>query len=238
MAYQRDFQGDLEFVSENISAQSGMRVLDIAVAGAALIIFSPLFLAIAIAVIVDSGFPILYRQRRIGKNGHIFEILKFRKFYKDVGNGSPLTAKNDSRMTPLGRVLARTKLDELPQLINVLRGEMSIVGPRPESLAFADCYTGAFRRLLAYKPGIFGPAQIVFRNESSRFPAGVDPATYYRDVLFGEKALIDLDYYARRTPMSDLWILANGVLSVFISLPPPEDCAVAAGEGQRTAGND
>ena len=109
-------------------------------------------------------------------------------------------------MTEMGRILAATKLDELPQLWNVLRGDMALVGPRPETLNFTDCYRNGFEKILEHKPGIFGPCQVLFRHEI--YPAGVDVMEYYRRVLFPAKAKIDLACYLRRTLASDLgWIL-------------------------------
>jgi lipopolysaccharide/colanic/teichoic acid biosynthesis glycosyltransferase len=117
-------------------------------------------------------------------------------------------------MTPLGRVLGETKLDELPQLWNVLKGDMSIIGPRPESLEFADCFADAYRSVLNHKPGIFGPSQAFFRDECLLFPAGGDPTHFYRNVLFPLKARFDLSYYPTRTIKSDLVWLVRAVLAV------------------------
>jgi lipopolysaccharide/colanic/teichoic acid biosynthesis glycosyltransferase len=119
--------------------------------------------------------------------------------------------EHDDRLTAIGPVLAAFKLDELPQLWNVLRGDMSIVGPRPETLAFADCFRNGFEKILEHKPGLFGPCQVVFRHESKLFPAGACVADFYREVLFPAKAKIDLAYYSRRTAASDLgWVLRAG----------------------------
>jgi lipopolysaccharide/colanic/teichoic acid biosynthesis glycosyltransferase len=206
--------------------QSGLspgRILDLAVAIAAIVVLGPIMVLIALAVLIESGRPIFYSQTRLGLKGRHFRIYKFRKFYHTCGaDGLPLTMKNDSRMTRLGRILARTKLDELPQFWNVLRGDMSMVGPRPESIDFADCFTAPYRGVLDYKPGIFGPSQVMHRNESSRFPAGADPTEFYREVLFAEKALSDLSYYPERTVWSDLGWIARGVLAVvgWRMLPP------------------
>ena len=154
--------------------------------------------------------------------------MKFRKFRVKCGShGLPLTLDNDPRMTVVGRILARTKLDELPQLINVLRGEMAIVGPRPESLDFVDCFTPANRNVLEFRPGIFGPSQSAFRNECAFYPADSDPTSFYRRVLFPIKMSVDLAYYPNRSLLSDFkWIFA-GVLSVIgvqgtsVRLPAP-----------------
>ena len=115
------------------------------------------FLLVILAIWLETGRPFLFSQIRLGYRGKQFRIYKFRKFYpEETSLGSPLTAKNDSRMTRLGRFLEKSKLDELPQLWNVLLGDMSFVGPRPETPNFADCFEQRFADVLAYRPGIFG----------------------------------------------------------------------------------
>ena len=136
-----------------------MRVLDVVFAAAGLAILLPLFLLISLAILVDTGRPILFAQTRLGLGGRHFRMLKFRKFRNDVGpDGLPLTMPNDERLTPVGKFIDTTKLNELPQLWNVLSGDMSIVGPRPETLDFADCFVGRYQGVLDYKPGILGPS--------------------------------------------------------------------------------
>jgi lipopolysaccharide/colanic/teichoic acid biosynthesis glycosyltransferase len=203
---------------------SASRLLDLIIATTALAIFSPIMILAALAIWFDSGRPIFFSQVRLGRQGRRFRIYKFRKFCNEsAAAGSPLTMKNDARMTRPGRLLRKMKFDELPQLWNVLKGDMSIVGPRPESLDFADCFTGAYLRVLNYLPGIFGPSQVFFRNEDSFFPDDSDPARFYRDVLFPLKANIDLAYFPHRTIFSDIGWTMRGVLAVFgcRSLPPP-----------------
>jgi lipopolysaccharide/colanic/teichoic acid biosynthesis glycosyltransferase len=193
------------------------RILDILCAGMAAAVLMPVFLVVALAILIESGRPLLYSQLRLGHNGRPFRIYKFRKFRPNCDlNGYPLTLERDSRMTAIGRILAATKLDELPQLWNVLRGDMSLVGPRPESLAFTDCFHNGFEKILEHKPGIFGPCQVMFRHESKLYPADASAADFYRRVLFPAKAKIDLDYFTRRTLAADLgWILrAAGVIAV------------------------
>ena len=189
------------------------RALDLACALVGLFLIAPVMVLIGTALLLEGGRPVFFRQTRLGLGGRPFGILKFRKFAPDEGaNGSPLTVCGDTRMTRVGRFLAATKLDELPQFINVVRGEMAIIGPRPESLAFADCFEGQFGDLLNHKPGIFGPAQALFRDEASCYPADAVPTAYYRGVLFPLKAELDLTYYARRTVLSDLsWLLRCGL---------------------------
>jgi lipopolysaccharide/colanic/teichoic acid biosynthesis glycosyltransferase len=193
------------------------RAFDILVSGAAMGVLSPIFLMIALAIRMESGKPILYSQLRLGQNGRPFSIYKFRKFRASCDpHGYPLTLDGDDRLTSVGRILAATKLDELPQLWNVLRGDMSLVGPRPESLAFNDCFRNGFEALLKHKPGLFGPCQVVFRHESRLYPADGSAAEFYREVLFPAKAKVDLAYFSRRTLASDLgWILrAAGAIAV------------------------
>jgi lipopolysaccharide/colanic/teichoic acid biosynthesis glycosyltransferase len=191
------------------------RALDVTVAAVALVALLPLIAVVAALIVLESGRPVLFRQTRIGRDGRHFEMLKFRKFGPDVGSdGSPLTLVDDARMTRVGRVLAATKLDELPQLLNVLRGEMSVVGPRPESLAFEDCFRGRAAQLLAFRPGIFGPTQVRFRHENRYYPTDTDPARFYKRALFPAKAALDLDYYPRRTLVSDVAWIVRGVLAV------------------------
>lgn len=193
------------------------RTLDILCAGMTASVLMPVFLITALAIWIESGRPILFSQLRLGQNGRPFRIYKFRKFRPNCDlHGYPLTLERDRRLTAIGRILAASKLDELPQLWNVLRGDMSLVGPRPESLAFADCFHGGFEKLLEHKPGLFGPCQVMFRHESRLYPADVPAADFYRQVLFPAKADIDLAYFSRRTLASDLgWILrAAGMIAM------------------------
>lgn len=184
------------------------RASDVLCAGAAASLLLPVFVIVTLLIWLESGRPILYSQCRLGQNGKPFRIYKFRKFRPSCDpHGYPLTLHEDGRLTSVGRILAKTKLDELPQLWNVLRGDMSLVGPRPESFAFADCFCNGFEKLLEHKPGVFGPCQVMFRHESELYPANASAADFYRDVLFPAKAKIDLAYFSRRTLLSDFsWI--------------------------------
>lgn len=191
------------------------RAFDVVAALMALVIFAPAMLAIACAVKLDTPGPILFSQLRVGRGGKRFRLYKFRKFAHRTSGGRCVTLKDDSRMTRVGWLLERTKLDELPQFWNVLAGDMSIVGPRPETLDFADCFTGPYTRILDHKPGLFGPNQVIFRSENALYPKDRDPQEFYRTVLFPAKARIDLSYFPRRTFMSDIgWTIRAG-LAVF-----------------------
>jgi len=194
------------------------RALDILGTGVAVSVLAPVMPIVTLAIWIESGRPILFSQLRLGQNGRPFRMYKFRKFGPDCGSdGCPLTVEGDGRLTMIGRVLAVSKLDELPQLWNVLRGDMSLVGPRPESIAFTDCFRNGFEKVLEHKPGLFGPCQIMFRHESKLFPSGGAAVEFYRQVLFPAKAEIDLAYFSRRTLVSDLgwifrgaWMIATG----------------------------
>jgi lipopolysaccharide/colanic/teichoic acid biosynthesis glycosyltransferase len=219
------------------------RAFDLVVACGATLVFALPMAIIACAIWLEGGRPILFAQTRLGKGGTPFSMYKFRKFSASCGtDGCPLTMARDGRMTPLGRFLAATKLDELPQLWNVLRGDMAIIGPRPESLAFADCFQNGFEKVLEHKPGLLGPSQILFRHEGRLYPPDIDPTRFYRDVLFPAKARLDLAYFPRRNLAGDIGWLVRGVLVVAGWVPkqaaPGQMVPTLAGQPQRREQND
>ncbi|MEZ5899202.1 MAG: sugar transferase [Hyphomicrobiaceae bacterium] len=190
------------------------RVFDIVLAAVSLIALAPLMGLIALAIVLESGRPIFFSHTRLGLHGRPFRMFKFRKFHKTCSaSGLQLTLDGDARMTSVGRLLRLTKLDELPQLWNVLLGDMSIIGPRPESTGYADCFKDGFEEILKYKPGILGPTQVKFRDEGALYPKTGDLDEFYRKVLFPAKARIDLDYYSDRTLLGDLGWLVQGILA-------------------------
>ena len=192
-----------------------LRLFEITVATMALLVLLPLMLVVSLAILVESGRPILFRQQRLGQHGRPFLILKFKKFRdaKD-GSGPHLTSLGDERMTWVGAILQRTKLDETPQFINVLAGDMGIVGPRPESLRFAECFNGHYRDVLRHKPGIFGPNQVLFRHEDALLAGRSNVEEYYLRILFPLKASVDLLYFSGRTVASDLRLLFSAVMVI------------------------
>jgi lipopolysaccharide/colanic/teichoic acid biosynthesis glycosyltransferase len=195
-----------------VSLQRGF---DICLASVAVTLLAPAMLVIVVIIWLESGRPIWFSQLRIGQRRRLFHMYKFRKFGAACGvNGVPLTLQGDRRLTTIGRLLALTKADELPQLWNVIKGDMSIVGPRPESLVFADCFNNGFERVLDWKPGLFGPSQVLFRHEEQFFPANADPVEFYRRFLFPAKARIDVDYFSHRSFVGDLGWIIRGVLAV------------------------
>jgi lipopolysaccharide/colanic/teichoic acid biosynthesis glycosyltransferase len=198
------------------------RLLDLLIASTGLVLMAPIMVLVALGIWIESGRPIIFSQIRVGQLGRHFRIHKFRKFYEESGAaGCGVTIQNDGRLTRLGSILETTKIDELPQLWNIIKGDMSTVGPRPESLSFADCFTRCHLRVLEYKPGIFGPTQFYFRDEGSLYPDASDPERFYREVLFPLKASIDLAYFPNRTIRSDIGWIVRGVLVVFGLRPLP-----------------
>ena len=207
-----------------------LHAFDVGIAAAALLLLAPLIGLVCLLILIESGRPVFFRQRRLGRNGQPFLILKFKKF-RDArdGSGPGLTVTNDTRMTRVGAWLQRTKIDEVPQFVNVLRGEMAIVGPRPESLTFADCFHGPYREVLRYRPGIFGPNQVLFRHEDDLLAGQPDLDRFYRQVLFPLKASADLLYFSSRTTRSDLRLLFRAMVAIgggHASLGPTLDVRV------------
>jgi len=197
------------------------RLFDVTVALTGMLLFLLFLALVVLAIHLDSPGPILFSQIRLGQHGRPFRLYKFRKFHHGC-QGRAVTLKDDDRMTRVGRILERTKIDEVPQLWNVLRGDMAIVGPRPETQDFADCFDGPYRAVLDHKPGIFGPNQVYFRNECRLYPKNADPHDFYRKVLFPAKARNDLDYFPRRSFGQDVvWIL-RGLLALLGVGPRPE----------------
>jgi lipopolysaccharide/colanic/teichoic acid biosynthesis glycosyltransferase len=181
------------------------RGMDLLGAAAGLVLLAPLFAGIAALIRLCDGPPVLYRQRRVGLGG-TFVLLKFRTMR--VEPGMSITAGADPRITRTGSWLRRWKLDELPQLVNVLRGEMSLVGPRPEVPEFVAHYSDEQREVLRYRPGLTDPASLRFRDEATLLAAAPDPVAWYREVLLPAKLHLSLSYARRATPWSDLGVLA------------------------------
>lgn len=191
------------------------RTLDLAASTIGLVLLSPLFALVALAVKLDSAGPILFRGQRSGRAGEPFRMIKFRTMVADAAHKGPgITSAGDLRVTRVGRVLRRTKLDELPQLINVLRGDMTLVGPRPEDPAYVADYTVEQRRLLDVRPGVTGPASVRFRNEEQLL-RGEDWERRYRDQILPAKLRIELDYLERRSVLNDLSIVMQTVIALF-----------------------
>ncbi len=201
------------------------RALDVVGAAVALVATAPVMAGIALLVRASDGGPVFFRQVRIGRRGVPFRIWKFRTMTAGEERGGPaVTAADDRRITPLGARLRRLKLDELPQLLNILAGEMSFVGPRPEVPRFVAAYTTAERELLEYTPGLSDPASLEYRSESELLAGADDPERLYLERIMRDKARLSLEYARRATLWSDLGVLA-GTLRAIVRHRATDDVA-------------
>jgi lipopolysaccharide/colanic/teichoic acid biosynthesis glycosyltransferase len=198
------------------SGAAAKRAFDLMAATALLVIALPLILLVALAIVVDSRGGVFYRCVRIGQYGRPMRMLKFRKMHR-AASGNAVTLVNDERFTRLGRLLARTKLDELPQLWNVLNGEMSLVGPRPEDPSFTVRYAQEYREILRVKPGITGLCQLAFAKEGELLDPA-DPVDDYVSRLLPQKVQIDVLYARSRSLLLDLRILAWTAVATILRL--------------------
>lgn len=191
------------------------RGLDIVVAAVGLVIASPVIAVIALCVRLTSVGPAIFKATRVGRLGAPFTLYKFRSMRTGVGDvGTLVTAAGDDRITPVGRFLRTTKLDELPQLVNVLRGQMSIVGPRPEDPSYVSQYSDDQRRILDWRPGITSPASIEYRHEENILQSAVDLDSAYAAIM-DAKIQLDLAYFPTSSLRSDLGMVVRTIRSLF-----------------------
>jgi lipopolysaccharide/colanic/teichoic acid biosynthesis glycosyltransferase len=197
------------------------RLLDVAVAGVLLLALSPLLAVLVALVRATSPGPALFRQTRIGRDGRPFVLLKLRTMRADAASTGPaITAGTDPRITPLGARLRRAKLDELPQLWNVLRGDMSLVGPRPELPHYVARYTAAQRAVLRARPGLTDPASLAWANEAATLATFADPQRAYAEAVLPQKLALSLAYLERRTVWTDLAVVTRTAAHVArVALP-------------------
>jgi lipopolysaccharide/colanic/teichoic acid biosynthesis glycosyltransferase len=189
------------------------RLFDVMTAGVSLVLLAPVFLIVAAAVRLSSSGPIIFAQQRVGRGFRPFQIYKFRTMYVDApARGGQLTVgAGDPRITPVGRFLRGTKLDELPQLWNVLRGDMSLVGPRPEVPKYVEMFRGDFAEILGVRPGITDPASLKYRREADQLSAAVDPEAEYVERILPDKIAISKEYLRSATLLGDWNILLRTV---------------------------
>jgi len=181
------------------------RFFDFVISLFGLIIALPVLILVALFIDVTSGSPVFYKQDRVGLNGKIFKLYKFRTMVVDADKtGTSVTTKYDPRIIPLGKFLRRFKLDELPQLINVLKGDMSFVGPRPDVPGFADKLQGEDRIILTVRPGITGPATLKYRNEEALLAAQADPDKYNAEVIYPDKVRLNREYVKNQSFLGDM----------------------------------
>lgn len=187
------------------------RAFDLIIAAFGLLFAAPLMVLIAVAIKCDSPGPVLFRQERVGRGGRLFRIHKFRTMVVEAAaRGPALTLDGDTRITSVGRFLRRSKLDELPQLIDVLRGDMSLVGPRPELPQYVAFYPPALRdKVLALRPGITDPVSLAFADEAVLLTRAADPEREYVDVILPHKVSAAADYAEQATLLTDLKVIAR-----------------------------
>jgi len=188
------------------------RLFDIFASFFGLLVLWPVLLIVAIFIKLKMpGGPVFFTQKRVGRHGKLFTLVKFRTMAINH-SGSSISVKGESRITPLGATLRKYKLDELPELWNVLKGDMSFVGPRPDVPGYADKLTGEQRKILELRPGITGPASMKYANEEEILAEQDDPVKYNNEVIYPDKVRINLEYLHNRTFWLDLKLIIYTVL--------------------------
>jgi lipopolysaccharide/colanic/teichoic acid biosynthesis glycosyltransferase len=184
------------------------RLFDFVAAGAGLLILLPVFAVVAILIKLDSPGPVFFRQQRIGRRFRPFFIYKFRTMVKDAPQrGGAITFDRDARVTRLGSLLRNSNIDELPQLFNVLRGDMSLVGPRPEVKEYVELFRQHYEVILGVRPGMTDPASVMYRHEAEILSQTEDPEKLYRERVLPEKLRLGLEYINRRSFWHDVGLI-------------------------------
>ena len=191
------------------------RAMDIVLSACALAALWPLLLLIALAIWIDDPGPVFYRQVRVGRNGKTFRIFKFRSMVMDADKkGLAITVGRDSRITRVGAVLRKTKLDELAQLLNVFLGQMSFVGPRPEVPKYVELYTPYQRQVLLVRPGITDYASIAYRNENDLLAGAPNPEAMYIEQIMPDKIELNMKYLREISPLADIRLILKTIVAV------------------------
>jgi lipopolysaccharide/colanic/teichoic acid biosynthesis glycosyltransferase len=190
-------------------------------AALSLIILAAVFLPVALLIKLLDGGPVFHASRRVGLNGKLFTLYKFRTMVPEAEKiGKGITSANDQRITPLGRILRKYKIDELPQLLNVLRGDIAFVGPRPEDPRYVELYSPIQRNVLTSRPGITSPASIIFRHEEQLL-SGHDWEERYINEILPKKLAMELEYASRRTLATDIGVILKTIVAVPAQPPSP-----------------
>ena len=192
----------------------GKRLFDLVAGLCGVGLSGPLWPVLALAVRLDSPGPVLFRAQRIGRDGRPFTLLKFRTMRTEPGEGLAVTRSGDPRITRSGRLLRLTKFDELPQLINVIRGDMSIVGPRPEDPKYVARYDERQRAVLRARPGITGAAAVAYRHEEALLAAAADPEKFYVEQVMPAKLALELAYVSAPSLRADLRLIVETALAI------------------------
>lgn len=187
------------------------RIFDFTISFMGIIVLSPIMLIISLLIIIRTPGPVIFKQTRIGRNGEPFRIYKFRTMVINHTGGS-ISVLGDNRITLLGAKLRKFKLDELPELWNVLKGDMSFVGPRPDIPEYADKLKGNERLILKLRPGITGPATLKYANEEETLASVTNPLKYNDELLWPDKVRINLDYYFNRSFFGDILIILKTIM--------------------------
>ena len=192
-----------------------IRLCDVIFSLLGLLLLSPLFIIVALWIVIDNPGPVFYRQQRVGLNGKDFGLWKFRSMRVGSDKAGLITVgERDNRITRAGYYIRKYKLDELPQLINVLAGDMSLVGPRPEVRKYVDMYTPEQLHVLDIRPGITDAASIKYRNENDLLAAADNPEQYYIDVIMPDKLRINLEYVAHHSLIGDLKLIFDTFIAI------------------------
>lgn len=204
------------------SAAFASRTLDVLLSAVGLFAIAPALTIAAAMIWMEDGFPIVFRQVRVGRSGRPFKLFKLRSM-RNGNAGSLITARGDLRITRIGRVLRKYKLDELPQLWNVLKGDMSLVGPRPEVPQYVERRNPVWRTVLECRPGITDLATLLYRNEERLLAGQVNPEAFYRDTILPSKLALNIEYLEKRSLVSDLKLIAlTSIYSIVPKEPDPE----------------
>lgn len=205
---------DMPKRTPNARTESAKRAFDVTVSFVLLVVTAPVIAGAVIVAAVETKHSGLFSQSRVGRHGELFKLLKVRTMYHNPIITTTVTTGADSRITRSGAIMRKLKIDELPQLVNVLRGDMSLVGPRPDVPGFADTLADAERRVLSVRPGITGPATIAFRHEEQLLNEADDPELYNREVIWPEKVRLNCEYVDSYSLLSDIRFIAATVKSV------------------------
>jgi lipopolysaccharide/colanic/teichoic acid biosynthesis glycosyltransferase len=198
---------EIRWSSPSFSKGFSKRVFDVFWSATGLAVLSPLFLIVSVMVKAPDGGPVFHRAQRVGRGGHLFMLLKFRSMIPDADrHGGGITVYGDARVTRVGRFLRRFKLDEIPQLINVLKGEMSLVGPRPEDPRYVALYTSDQRQVLQVRPGITSVASLQYKDEESLLRGSEWERVYVNEIL-PKKLAMEIDYIPRQSILKDLMVI-------------------------------